>query len=128
MLIIGHRHIPCETFKRITNIKQIQESSAQKEILWFSDDLKDGLLMAKACAESSITFSVHISNITNCLLFANFLPKYFLITKNAKAYQNLADHYLLDSKILQIINDESEIKKVAKKGIDGVIFKHHLQD
>ncbi len=124
MIIIGHKHIPCESFKSITTTKEIHKTS---QILWFYDSLENGFGLAKKCAESNIAFSVHISNITNCLLYASFNPKYLLISQNAKTYQKIAEHYLLDSKILQIIKNESTIQNVAKKGIDGVIFKHHLQ-
>jgi hypothetical protein len=36
--------------------------------------------------------------------------------------QPIAQEYLFDSKVLVLIHDEKEIVKIARSGIDGVLF------
>ena len=56
-------------------------------------------------------------------------PKYLLTEslEQVREFQQLAEHYLLDSKVIKIIEDINEIEVCAKLGIDGVIFKEHLK-
>ena len=77
-------------------------------------------------SKNSIEFAIKIDTIKE-LIFANALnAKYIICKDNCKQYQELAENYLFDSKILAYIEDENEIEHLALNGIDGVIFKEAI--
>ena len=57
-------------------------------------------------------------------LFANALGAKFMICEEdvALTIQPVAQEYLFDARVLVHIENEKEIAKIAKSGIDGVIF------
>ena len=118
MLILNHELLEKLEIKKIDSIKDV-ENSLPKAFLIVQD-----LQLAKFCFENSIAYCALVEGIKDSLFFVNLGAKY-LLTKDlefAKVLQNLAENYLFDSKILLAIKEESEIEKVAKSGIDGVIF------
>ena len=132
MLIIGHQHIVCEKFLEVQTIQEIQTTKTTQYTQqsdcgrWVKACNDYNFDLAKMLASMQCQFGVLVENITDCMLYASFQPKYILIKDNAKTYQNLADNYLLDSKILLIIAKEESIATAALDGIDGVIFDFYL--
>lgn len=127
MIIIGHKAIKCAPFVRIHNQFDIDKTRAD-EICIFSDKMGDSLALANFCLENEVAYGVEISSILNLILFSQLNAKYLILSPNlAHEAQKIANDYFFDSKILCVIERENEIGKVAKNGIDGVIFSHILK-
>ena len=134
MIIIGHPAIPHQHFVKITNIADIQKTHSSN-IVWFdTSKLKkeQGFILGKYCYEHKVNYAVMICSIDELLIYANLTPQYLILHKSlhnqAKMYQSLIEHYLLDCKLLCVIKTDSQLTKIAQLGIDGVIFKQVLDN
>lgn len=97
---------------------------AQSEIIaWFGYDLA----LAECAKSWHMPFAMRAGSVSEFLMSAYFLPRFVIVDSGAKAYQELADSYVLDSKVLQVIASWEEIELYARQGIDGVIFAHVLE-
>ncbi len=123
MLIFGHSHITMPHFRRVENIQSIQ-TSPNDSIVWFRHNENFALL--KHCKEFEIPCAVMVENMIDFMLCAHFSPRFLLVDSHAQEYQKIIDTYLLDSKLLCVVEDLSEIKSLAPYGIDGVITKAYL--
>lgn len=92
-------------------------------IAWFDYDLA----LAECAKSWGIPFAMRVGSVVEFLMSAYFLPKFVIVDSGAKAYQELADSYVLDSKVLQVVASAEEIELYARQGIDGVIFAHMLE-
>jgi hypothetical protein len=123
MIIIGNENIQTPEFVKITNIEEIKNTSASS-VVAFDFDVK----IAKYCNEHDVSYAVISDKITDAV-FANALKASFIITKeNSMQVQKLAENYMFDSKILQMIEDDNAIEQVALCGIDGVVYQSLLKD
>ena len=121
MLIIGNKNIPYEKIKSINSIEDIKNTSAEF-IVYFKYDIDT----IKYCFDNNVKCAVYVSTVTESI-FCNALDVNFIISNNnTKQIQNIADNYMFDSKILQIIIDDNDIQKVAINEIDGCIYKEIL--
>ena len=121
MLIIGNKNIPYQNIKEIEFIDDIKNISANT-IVYFKYDID----IIKYCSKNNIRSAVEVLNITEAI-FCNCLGVYFIISNTeAKQIQKVAENYMFDSKILQIINSDNDIQKVAIDEIDGCIYKEIL--
>lgn len=123
MLIFGHSHITMPYFRRVENIQNIQTSPSDS-VVWFRHDESFALL--KHCKEFEIPCAVMVENVIDFMLCAHFSPRYLLVDSHAEEYQKIIDTYLLDSKLLCVVEDLSAIKTLASFGVDGVITKAYL--
>ncbi|OBV28652.1 hypothetical protein BKN38_09435 [Helicobacter sp. CLO-3] len=124
----------CDKHNKAQNKTQ-DEAPKAEYIIWF--DAKDDVdfALCKYAQKEGIAFGVRVDNAYEFVACAHFAPKYLLVSRDYKAYQNIADSYLLDSKVLAIfvedelglIRFEGVIADLAKDGIDGVINANKLQ-
>lgn len=119
MLIFGHSAIAHQKFVRIHSIEQITKSS-NDEVVWFIHNGDFSPL--KHCASNEIPFGVLVESVSDFMLCASFMPSYLIVRHSAQTFTQIAQNYLLDSKVLYVIKSEEEIESLAKLGIDGVIF------
>ena len=121
MIIVGHPWIKSSRFCKVFSIEDIKQSSADEIVLL--EPLVDSHKYAAHCQDNNITFSV-VANTLDDALFANALGAKFIICEedDALMIQPIAQEYLFDSRILVLIHSEKEISKIARGGIDGVIF------
>lgn len=149
MLIFGHQAIKCADFVRVKNIQEIASHDASK-IVYFteSDDVDFGI--SKHCKTEKIPYAIMTNSPAKMLIYAQLQAGFILVDSPAKStpvaellqecknqdllqssplkkLQNIADHYLLDTKIILIIAHEQEIELAAFLGIDGVIFSDFLE-
>ncbi len=125
MLIYGHRFIASNSFYHVLDIDSIANTPPSSTIhIEFSEDNLDIISHAKL---NQITSSICVKNITE-IIYASSLGASFIVVRNllAKSAQTLANEYLLDAKILVLIEDESEIEELAILGVDGVIFPNAI--
>jgi len=121
MIIVGHPWIKSSCFSKVFSIEDITKSKAEDIILL--EPLVDSHTYAAYCKENNITFAVVVNTLDDAL-FANALGAKFIICEedDALMIQPIAQEYLFDARILVLIHSEKEISKIARGGVDGVIF------
>ena len=122
MIIIGYEPIAWEKFSKVLHIDDLETTQG---LVWFEAN-QSSLEIAKKCQDSHIPFAVCLDTIKDFLIFSALGAKYAIITKHFEHYQKLAENYLLDTKILCLIDSIDEIQEIAELGIDGVIFRRVL--
>lgn len=130
MIVIGHSAIAHSAFIKIESIQDIKHSSA-KDVLWFDTNaLKSAVAfdIATHCKSNELSYAIKVHNIEQLVLFSNLAPTFIIAEiKYAKAFQHIIEHYLLDCKLLCIIESSKAIEKMALLGVDGVIFRQVLE-
>ncbi len=121
MIIIGHPWIKSNRFFKVFSIKGIQKSQTDDIILL--EPLVDSHTYAQHCQSNNIPFAVVVNTLDDAL-FANALGAKYIICEedDALMIQPIAQEYLFDTRILVLIHSEKEISKIARGGVDGVIF------
>jgi NAD(P)H-dependent flavin oxidoreductase YrpB (nitropropane dioxygenase family) len=121
MIIIGHPWIKSSRFCKVFSIEDIKKSSADEIVLL--EPLVDSYKYAAHCQDNNIAFAV-VANTLDDAHFANALGAKFIICEedDALMIQPIAQEYLFDARILVLIHSEKEISKIARGGVDGVIF------
>jgi hypothetical protein len=121
MIIIGHPWIESSRFCKVFSEEDIKKCKADDIILL--EPLVDTIRLAKYCQTNDIPYAVTV-NTLNEAIFCNALDANFMICEEDEAcvIQPIAQEYLFDTKVLVLIHDEKDIVKIARSGIDGVIF------
>jgi len=121
MIIIGHPWIESHRFCRVFSKEDIEKSRAEDIVLL--EPLVDSVELAKYCQNNGISYAITVNSLKEAL-FANALDASYIICKEEEAQliQPIAQEYLFDSKVLVLIHDEKEMVKIARSGIDGVLF------
>ena len=120
MIILGNKNIPYLKIQKVNSIDNIKNTSANT-IVYFKYDIE----LIKYCSINNVKCAVKISNITEAI-FCNSLNVFYILANDAKQIQKIADDYMFDSKILQIIISDEDIQKIALDTIDGCIYKEIL--
>ncbi len=125
MIIFGHRFIPSQSFYHILNIDAIKHTPPSSTIyLEFSEENLDIIEHARV---NAISMALKVSNITELIYSSSLGAKYIIVTKkDAKQFQNIAENYLFDAKILVVIEDENDIEEMALLGIDGTLCSNAI--
>ncbi len=121
MIIIGHPWVESRRFHRVFTSEDIVQSHADDVVLL--EPLVDSVTLARHCQSNGIVYAITVNSLKEAL-FANALGAAYIICKEEEALliQPIAQEYLFDSKVLVLIHDEKEIVKIARSGIDGVLF------
>ena len=125
MIIFGHKFIESESFYHILDIDSIKNTPPSSIIyLHFTQNNLD---IIKHANLNGVKVALRVSTIRE-LIFANSLnAAYIIVPKDeAKSFQDLAENYLFDAKILVNIEHDSEIEELAILGIDGVLFSNAI--
>lgn len=125
MLLIGHRFIPSESFYHILDIDSIKNTPPSSTIyLEFSEENLDIIFHAKS---NNINFALQVNSIENFIYATSLQATYVIVDKEyAKTFQELAQNYLLDTKVLVHIDSDEEIENLALLGIDGVVYSNAI--
>mgnify|MGYP000718255404 CR=1 FL=1 len=123
MLIIGHEIIPYEDINIIKSVDDIKKSKTNSTVLFDYN-----IALMDYCMQNNISYGVYINDIKSAV-FANSLhAKYLLVSiKSSLEIQKIANEYMFDAKVLEIILDDSMIESVAKKNIDGIIYENCIK-
>jgi len=121
MIIVGHPWIESSRFHKVFSQDDVKSSAVDDIVLL--EPLVDSVELAKYCQRNDIPYAVTV-NALNEAIFANALDANFIICEEDDAciIQPIAQEYLFDTKVLVLVHDEKDIAKVARSGIDGVIF------
>ncbi len=121
MLVVGHPWIKSQKLRKVFSIEDIKNTQANEIILL--EPLADSHSHAQYCQDNSIAYAV-VTNTLEDAIFANALGAKYMICEedDALMIQPIAQEYLFDTRVLVLIHNEKEISKIARGGIDGVIF------
>ena len=121
MIVIGHPWIKSQRFSKVFSIEDIKNSNADEIVLL--EPLVDSHSYAQYCQENSISYAV-VTNTLDDAIFANALGAAYMICEedDALMIQPIAQEYLFDTRILVLIHNDKDISKIARGGIDGVVF------
>ncbi|NPA65407.1 MAG: hypothetical protein GXO11_00850 [Epsilonproteobacteria bacterium] len=121
MLLFGHHFIKSEKFYHINDIDAVTKTPSNAIIyVEFNENNLDIITFLQL---NSIRFALHVNSLTEAIYAYNLGAKYITCNeKLAVELQKTAETYLFDAKILVHIDEEKEIEKYAKVGIDGVVF------
>jgi NAD(P)H-dependent flavin oxidoreductase YrpB (nitropropane dioxygenase family) len=121
MILIGHPWIKSPEFCRVFSLVDIQKSAAEQVVLL--EPLVDSHMLAQYCQENSVAYAVVVNTLDEAI-YANALGAAYIICDEDTALmvQPVAQEYLFDTRVLVLIHSEKEISKIARGGIDGVIF------
>jgi len=126
MLIFGNPYIDSPRFIEVNSIDDIAKTTP-KDIVVISN-FKEPYRVAKHCFENSIAYAIEADSIKDALIATNLGATYIIANLElAKTLQNIANEYLLDSKILTPIKDDNSLEEVALNSIDGVIYQNFIQ-
>jgi hypothetical protein len=122
MILIGFEHIPHQKLEKVDSIEDISKTQANSVVLFEYDQE-----LLNYCFENSLPSAVKITTVLQGLYCHNLGAKYIIVEDNlALAIQDIADHYLFDSKILVEVDDQNKIESYAKQHMDGVISTKFL--
>ena len=123
MIILGSTHISHESIAIISCIDDISNTKAN-QLLAFKYDIN----ILEYCAKNALSSIVVIKDIKEAV-FCNSLNSSYIVCKAdiSKDIQDIAENYMFDPKVLEIINNDEQINKIAPKGIDGVIYDKLLK-
>ncbi|RBQ26743.1 MULTISPECIES: hypothetical protein [Arcobacteraceae] len=122
MIIIGDNLVPYEEIFFISRIEEIKNTKPNSILVFNYDEA-----IVKYCFQNSLNFAVIVENLKEAI-YANSLNAKYIISKIklAKKIQKVAENYMFDSKILAIIDSNDELENIAKKEIDGIIYRRLL--
>ena len=123
MIIIGHEKIEFEKLYIVKTLEDIGYSIANSCVV-FNYNME----LMEYCKQNSITFGVYTKHIKEAI-FANAMEAKYIISLGnfTKDIQSIANEYMFDAKILEIVKSENDIESVALKGIDGIIYESLLK-
>jgi hypothetical protein len=125
MIIFGHRFITSESFYHVLDIDSIKHTPSSSTIyIEFNEDNLDIIQHAQL---NSVDMTIQVSNITELIYASALDAKYIAVSKkDAKEFQDIAENYLFDAKILVMIDNEKEIEEIALLGIDGILCSNAI--
>lgn len=124
MILIGDKNIVCENIEKITSISDISSTASNTTILYEFD-----FEILKYAQENNLDSAIIVKDLKEVIYAATYIVKYIIVEKNiAKHAQDIVNNYMLDSKILIIINSDDEIVENALDEIDGVIYKRVVEN
>lgn len=125
MLLFGHRFIESESFFHIPDIGSIDNTPPNSIV--YTEFSEKNLDIIKHAVQNQILTSIHAGNITEVVYASALGASYIVVSPElAKSAQSVANEYIIDAKILVLIEDESEIEELAILGVDGVIFPNAI--
>jgi len=124
MILIGDKNIACESIEKVTSVKDISLTSSNTTILY-----PFNMEILKYSQENNLNSAVIVNGLKEVIYASSLMAKYIIVEKNiAKNAQDIVNNYMLDSKILIIINSDDEIVENALDEIDGVIYKEVVEN
>jgi len=121
MIIIGHPWVKSKNFCKVFAKDDIKKSKPNEIVLL--EPLVDSNVLASYCQENDIPFAVTVNSLNEAIFTNSFGALYMICEEDdALIIQPIAQEYLFDTRVLVLINEDKEISKIARSGIDGVIF------
>lgn len=128
MIILGCKDIPSREIVEVKSIEEIKSTPSNSLLMTTYN--KNIFEFAKYCKKNSLDFGVVVSSLLEVIYCANIGASFIFVDDKelTKKAQKLACEYLFDAKIVAFIDHEDEIVPLAKKGVDGVIFRNFSKE
>ncbi len=126
MIVIGHPWIKSQCFSKVFSVEDIKNTQTNDIVLL--EPLLNSYSYAQYCQNNSIAYAVAVNSLDDAI-FANALGAAYMICKEEDALmiQPIAQEYLFDTRILVLVHNDKDISKIARAGIDGVIFAEAIR-
>ena len=125
MIIMGHPWVKSVKFCKIFSVEDIKKTKPNDIVLL--EPIRNSHKLAEHCQENDIPFAVAVNSLMDAI-FSNALGAKYIICKedHALMIHPVAQEYLFDTRVIVSIEDEKEIDKIARLGIDGVVFSEAM--
>ena len=112
-----------ETFHYVKTIEDIKNSPSNTTLVFHYCDTS--LELYAFCKENSIPYAVIANDIKELVFCHNLGAKYIFCDtiKKAKKFQQIAENYLMDTKIVYLADNLEKINEIADYGIDAIKLK-----
>jgi hypothetical protein len=122
-MLILEKPFSNENFVKVNSIDEIKKTPSNSTLIFnYKDDLIDIFVF---CKENEIPYGVIINDIKELIFIANLNAKYAFTDnlENAKTFQQIAENYLIDTKIIFLADSLNKIENLVKYQIDGIKLK-----
>ena len=122
-MIILNKPFSYEEFYKVKTLEDIKNSPSNSTLIF--DYCESSLTLFEFCRNNNIPYGVNIKTIKELIFISNLKAKYAFADniKNAIDFQKTAENYLLDTKIILLVENFDKIEEIAKFGIDGIKLK-----
>jgi hypothetical protein len=124
MIILGDENIKSDRLCNIAKIDDIEKTLPNSTLVYRFD-----LEILKYCQINNLQSAVIVNTILELIYASKFDAKYIIVQNNdiLLSSQKIAENYMFDSKILAVIQHNSQIEKIALDEIDGVIYEDYIK-
>jgi hypothetical protein len=127
MIILNDPIFSDELFMEISSKEELEKLSAGVTPLFIFN--QNDLELYKFCKENSIPYAVEVHDLLDYIFVSNLGAKYAIVDSIIfglpRKLQQIADSYLLETKVIMPIGDYSEIPNWINSEIDGVIINYY---
>jgi len=122
-MLILEKPFSNEEFYEVNTLEDIKNSPSNSTLLFKYCD--SSLELYNFCKINNIPFGVFASDIKEMLFSVNLGAKYIFCDtiKKAKKFQKIADDYLLDSKIVLLVDSFDNLEEITQHNIDAIKLK-----
>jgi|GEM_PF-6330910 len=116
-----------EKFVKANSFEDIK-NSPHGAVLFFERFKEEYLDLFAFCKKSDVAYGVRVRSIKEFLFIANLKAKYAFCSnlELAKKLQEIAETYLLSTKVILLVQNLDAIEPAAQLGIDGVFQVKYL--
>jgi hypothetical protein len=110
-----------EKFFKASSFEDIKRSP-HGAVLFFDRFKPEYLDLFAFCKKSDVAYGVRVKSVKEFIFIANLKAKYAFCSnlELAKKLQEIAETYLLSTKVILLVEDLEGIESAAQLGIDGV--------
>jgi len=122
-MLILEKPFSNEEFYPIYTLEDLKNSPNNSTLVFAYCD--SSLELYNFCKINSIAYGVITDSIKEMIFVSGLNAKYIFtdILQNAKKFQDIANEYLLDTKVIYLADTLDEIEDAAPLGIDGIKLK-----
>ena len=109
-----------EQFVKVKTLQDIKNSPSNSTLIF--DYCNSSLELYNFCKINDIPYGVNIISVKELIFVSNLYAKYIFCDtiEKAKKFQKIANEYLMDTKIILLIQNFDDIENIANFGIDGI--------
>jgi len=124
MIILGHPSISYDTFEIIFESKDIEKTASNSTVVFGYN-----LQTMEYCYTNKVPYGIYITSIKEAIFGNNLGAKYLILDISlASQVQKIAENYMFDSKVIALIDEDTQIEDIAILGIDGVMYRKILKN
>jgi len=112
-----------EEFFEVSELEEVKNSPKNTTLIFKYSD--SSIEMYNFCKINNIPYGVIISDIKEMIFCINLNAKYVFCDtiKKAKIFQKIADDYLIDTKVVLLVENFDNLDEIVKYSIDAIKLK-----